>query len=201
MFRLIRLILDARDLRSSFPTYSLYCDWLQHTELDRNPGVLPLMEALDSIFFISLDSADFNIDLKTILDALGLVILRRELLDQFNQLSRPTSLLTGMSNWYTTVSVRVEDLVGRPLIFTIPPARKAGKDSLARTVARRRAAGAREDRHIYKVVISDERTKTPQEGRPAGFYFTVFLSPGEPDRMQFNGHWAFQEGRSAFTRD
>ena len=85
------------------------------------------MEALDSIFCISPDSADFNIDLKTILDALGLVVLRRELLDQFNQLSLPTSLLTGMSNWYTTVSVWVEDLVGRPIILRYRQQEKPGK--------------------------------------------------------------------------
>jgi hypothetical protein len=201
LFRLIRLTLDARGLRTSFPTCSVYCDWLQHTKLDRNPGVLPLMEAIDSIFCVSPDKADFRTELKTILDALGLVALRKELMDLFNQVSLPTSLLTGMSNWYGTASVLMEDLVGRPLLFAVPPESRAGRDLLERIVARRRAAGVREDRHVYKIVISDERTKTPQDGRPAGFYFTVFLSPGELDRIQLNGHWAFQEGRSAFSHD
>ena len=201
LFRLIRMTLDAKEFRASFPTCAVYCDWLQHTELDRNPGVLPLIEAIDSIFCVPSDKADLNTEVKTILDALGLVALRKELLSLFGQMSLPNTLLTGMSNWYSTVSVLIEDLVGRPLIFSVPPASKAGKDVLARIAARRRAAGKREDRHVYKVVISDERAKISESGRPAGFYFTVFLSPGEPDRILFNGHWAFQEGRDAFGYD
>ena len=201
LFRLIRLTLDAKGLRASFPISAMYCDWLQHTELDRNPGVLPLIEAIDSIFCIPPDNADLDTQIKTILDALGLVDLRKELLRLFNQMSLPSSLLTGMSNWYATVSVLIEDLVGRPLLFSVPPANRAGKELLAKIVIRRRAAGIREDRHVYKVVISDERAKISEVGRPAGFYFTVFLSPGEPDRIQPNGHWAFQEGRDAFRND
>jgi len=201
LFRLIRLTLDAKNLRPSYPTCALYCDWLQHIELDRNPGVMPLIEAVDSIFTVPPDEANFNAELKTILDALGLVALRKELIKLFGKMSLPTSLLTGMSNWYATVSVLLEDLVGRPLVFTVPPVRRAGKDLLARITARRRAAGKREDRHVYKIIISDERNKVPEPGRPAGFYFTIFLSPGEPDRIQLNGHWAFQEGRDAFIHD
>jgi hypothetical protein len=201
LFRLIRLTLDANRLRSSFPTCAVYCDWLQHTALDRNPGVLPLIEAIDSIFCVPTDKANFESEQKTILDALGLVALRRELLNLFDQMSLPNSLLTSMSNWYATVSVLIEDLVGRPLIFSIPPTSKAGKDALARIVARRRSAGIREDWHVYKVVISDERAKIPEYGRPAGFYFTVFLSPGEPDLMQLHGHWTFQEDRNLFDFD
>lgn len=201
LFRLIRLTLDANGLRASFPTCAVYCDWLQHTELDRNPGVLPIIEAIDSIFCVSPDKADLDAELKTILDALGLVAFRKDLLSLFGQMSMPNILLTGMSNWYATVSVLIEDLVGRPLIFSVPPVTKAGKDALARIVARRRAAGKREDRHVYKVVISDERAKISEPGRPAGFYYTVFLSPGEPDRLQISGHWAFQEGRDLFGYD
>jgi hypothetical protein len=140
-------------------------------------------------------------EMKTILDALGLVALRQELLNMFRQFSLPTLLLTSRSNWYGTVEVLLEDLVGRPLILTVPPPTRAGKEVLAKMVARRRAAGKREDRHVYKVVISDERARMPKEGRPAGFYFTVFLSPGEPDRIQFNGHWSAQEARNAFSDD
>lgn len=201
LFRLIRLTLDAKGLRSSFPTCSLYCDWLQHTKLDRNPGVLPLIDLIDSIFCIPPDNADLRTEVKMILDALGLVSLRKELLSLFNRMSLTNSLLTSMSNWYMTVSVLIEDLVGRPLLFSVPPPNRAGKDVLAKIVVRRRAAGIREDRHVYKVVISDERAKVSEAGRPAGFYFTVFLSPGEPDLLQIHGHWSFQEGRDAFGYD
>jgi len=201
LFRLIRLTLDAKGLRAAFPTCAMYCDWLQHTELDRNPGVLPLIEAIDSIFCVPPDKADLDAEIKTILDALGLVALRKELLSLFGQMSLPNTLLSGMSNWYATVSVLIEDLVGRPLLFSVPPVTRAGKEVLARIVARRRAAGKRENRHVYKLVISDERSKVPESGRPAGFYFTIFLSPEEPDRIQFNGLWAFQEGRDEFSYD
>ena len=201
LFRLIRITLEARGLHASFPKCALYCDWLQHTQLDRNPGVLPLIEAIDSIFCVPPDKADLDTLIKMILDALGLVALRKELLALCGQFSLPTSLLTSESNWYGTVSVLVEDLVGRPLLLTVPPPTREGKKVLARMVTRRRAAGQREDRHVYKVVISDERAKTPEEGRPAGFYFTVFLSPGEPYLIQFNGLWSTQENRDAFSED
>lgn len=201
VFRLIRLTLEANSLRAAFPTCAMYCDWLQHTELDRNPGVLTLIEAIDSIFSVSPDKTNYKTEMITILNALGLVALRHELLSLFGQFSLPLSLLTSMSNWYGTVSTLIEDLVGRPLIFTVPPTSRAGKESLARIISRRQAAGRREYRHVYKVVISDERTKTPKPGRPAGFYFTIFLSPSEPDLIQINAHWTFQEGRDAFVYD
>lgn len=201
LFRRIRLVLDARSLRPVFPYASMYCDWLQHLELDRNPGVLPLVEAIDSVFSADPSTASLDHELKTIHDALGLTTLRREMIDLFTQLSLPTSLLTSMSNWYTLMEVMLEDLTGRPLILGVPPKGAAAKATLARMSAKRRARGLREDRHLYKVLISDRRTAVAEPGRPPGFYFTLFLSPAEGDRIQINGHWGGQEKRDAFTED
>ncbi|WP_157271038.1 hypothetical protein [Azohydromonas aeria] len=201
LFRLIRLILEAKRLRPRFPMCAMYCDWLQHAELGRNSGALILIEKIDSIFCVAPSNANFDVELRTILDALGLVTLRQELLMLFVEFSVPTFLLTGMSNWYTVVSVVLEDLVGRPLLLSVPPTSKFGMGVLSRVTDRRRSAGIDEYRHVYKVVISDERSKATEPGRPPGFYFNIFLSPSEPDRIQVNGYWSAQEGRDAFKED
>ena len=46
LFRIVRLVLEERELRRDYPSIALYADWLQHGRLDRQASIWQLAERL-----------------------------------------------------------------------------------------------------------------------------------------------------------
>jgi hypothetical protein len=44
IFRLIRHVIEKDRSRSEYPHLSLYCDWVQHIEIDRHPQGFAILE-------------------------------------------------------------------------------------------------------------------------------------------------------------
>src|SRR5207253_2441883 len=49
ILRRCRLMLDQNKTKSSYPVLSLYCNWLQHDEIDRHPTGFEILEKIDRL--------------------------------------------------------------------------------------------------------------------------------------------------------
>ncbi|MDB5799826.1 MAG: hypothetical protein JWL63_765 [Rhodocyclales bacterium] len=199
--RRTRLVLEHKGLKGRYPTISLYCDWLQHTEIDRNPSVWSLIEKIDGIF-TSVPGGTVEEDMATISGAFSLTPLRHELIALYKAETINTSLFTVLSNWRQFILHVLADLAQRPLRFPNPPPSKAAREVLERIVARRISRGKNPDHRVTSVFISDRRSEESVPGRPPGFYFHIRMrETSETIYAELNGPLLNGESRADFEAD
>lgn len=200
--RLTRLVLENKGLRSTYPTLTLYCDWLQHTEIDRHPSVWNLIESIDQVFTRDPDDGTLVDDIQRINSAFSLGPLRHELIELYKSIGISSFLFTSLRNWQAVLSCLLADLVNRPLRFPAPPRLKSATAVYERIASRHRARGTDPSRMVTSVRISDLRNQEGTPGRPPGFYFNIRLrEQSDSHYAELNGVLTGTETRADFESD
>lgn len=203
IFRQVRLVLEGGNAKDQFPTASLYCDWLLHTEVDRHPFAFTMIERMDTVFTAD-PGGPKEPDANVLAGAFALAALRQELIAIFRNNGIDPVRFTSLKNWNEVLTSVLSDLAGRPLLFPLPPTKKAAKEAHARITARRIAASMDPAHMVTSVRIRDHRDGSQTKGFPPGFYYGVRLREGTTpgiEHMEMVG-WLFNdEPRAAFEFD
>jgi hypothetical protein len=161
-----RFVLEQnKNLKLSLPTLSLYCDWTQHVQLDRNEHGWAVLERLDALI---TDSSPENIQAGA-QQALGLIQLKRELGDLLTQVGASTRLVTEQGNWAGFLFVLLNDLCNRPIVWLDPKNKKA-QAAFDRMIA---ARSGRVRADIYPLSLTLEYKDDGHEG--PGFYYNIVV--------------------------
>jgi len=220
LFRLIRLTLDQQKTKRQYSTCSMYCDWIHHLALDQNKAALLTIEKIDKVvvdfmarakkYTKSSDDPNNTIFINFILSishALGLSILRRELINLFSDHSLSTYLFTSYSNWKAVATVLAEDLTNKPLAFPENPKGRLEIDSqiiIRRMIKYHRSINEDPAKYINKVTISDERNFCEvNSSKKTGFYLNLhFAKPNKTHGdIIIKAPWGAIEPRAAFDSD
>ena len=107
--RLVRLVLEHNALSQTYLHASIYCDWIQHGEIDRHRLVFSLLEKMNE----AIASYDNSREIASVSRLLSLADLRAELIVLFASYRIRTELLNSLSNWTTFLGVLLQDLCNR----------------------------------------------------------------------------------------
>lgn len=164
--RQARFVLEQdKPLKQTLPTLSLYCDWAQHVQLDRNEHGWAVLERLDAVM-TSDGHPNFQMAMQ---QALQLDKLQTELGDLLNRVGASTRLVTQRDNWLGFLFVLLSDLCDRPIEWLTPTNKKA--QAVYDRMMAARPAGWRADMHPHS--LSLEHKDDGHEGR--GFYYNVVV--------------------------
>src|SRR5947209_17359365 len=97
VMRLTRQVIEQDEGRSLYPHLSLYCDWVQHVEIDRHKHGFLVLERINDITLRHW--ADTKGFVPAVSAALGIGPLRQELLLLFMSKGIQTVLFDRLSNW------------------------------------------------------------------------------------------------------
>jgi hypothetical protein len=196
IFRLCRLVLEHDKKKPSYPTLSLYCDWLQHNFLDHNSV------ALNVLYRLAVVKKTYEDDTGKFINAVsgvfGLKELRREMIALFQVKGiQFESLLCSISKWEFIGNTLLDALAGVPIAIPKLPTRR--KKPYKDIVERMLPLSAGHGRIPYAVEIVDRTRKAEEPGRPAGYYWQIRLDPPEAPFSAFlDGHLQGTESKLAF---
>jgi hypothetical protein len=132
--RMIRLVLDVQmNAAVSYPYLRLYCDWLLHTEIDRQRVVITILDQMNE----ALNKYDKDADgaVAAASHAMGFAALRSEIKSLFAANSiQAVFLLDSFANWNKFVTNILEDLCQRPI--RLPAEGKKTQEAIARMIER-----------------------------------------------------------------
>jgi hypothetical protein len=103
ILHLIIHVLEKDRVQKEYPHLSLYCDWVQHTEIDRHPRGLTILEFMNDIIISHWSSSGGLVE--EVSRTLGLSQLRQEILMLFMSKEIPTAIVDSLSNWRMFVGV------------------------------------------------------------------------------------------------
>lgn len=186
VLRQTRLLIEHKGLRPDHRVAALYCDWIQHNELDRAEAGFDVLEKLNDAL-ITHGDGDYSGIFNAISDALGLRALRRELRTIFNLEGISTSLFDYSSNWGVFVGTVLTDIEQRPIRFpdditSNPKAR--GRTFYDRMVSK--PSGWPENRVPLAIYFTKHRSGQDQLGPYPGYYWHIRLAPG-PNFLEVKG--------------
>jgi hypothetical protein len=166
-----RFVLEQDNaLKLTLPTLSLYCDWAQHVQLDRNEHGWAVLERLDTLI-----TGNSQQDIQAaVQQALQLGQLRTELGDLFTQVGASSRLVTEQGNWVGFLVVLLHDLCNRPIEWPDPKSKKA-QAVYNRMMAARSGRGHAD---IYPQSLALEHKDDGHEGR--GFYYNIVVKQDGP---------------------
>jgi hypothetical protein len=171
ILRLTRLIIKQENWRKQYPTLSLYCDWVQHEEIDRNAHACVILEKINEIL-VDLGDGDISAINREISRAFHLVPLRQEMLLLFMSKSIRTDIVDSLSNWRGFLGAVLDDISRRPLRM---PDNADSKAAFDRMVNRNKSKGIRIDAVPRALYIINRSNEAGEPGRPPGFYWHVRL--------------------------
>jgi hypothetical protein len=107
-----RFVLEQdKALKLTVPTLSLYCDWAQHVQLERNEHGWTVLGRLDTLI-----TGNSQQDIQAAAQqALQLGQLQTELGTLFTQVGASSRLVTEQGNWVGFLVVLLNDLCNRPI--------------------------------------------------------------------------------------
>jgi hypothetical protein len=202
ILRLTRLLIEQEKWAKQYPTLSLYCDWVQHGELDRHPHTWVVLEKINDIL-VDKGHADVSAVIREISRAFGLAPLRQEMLWVFMSKSIQTDIVDSLSNWRGFLGAVLDDLSQRPIRLpdNVGTMRKGqSKEVFDRMVNRNKSAGRRADLVPRALYITNRSNEPGVPGRPAGFYWHVRLIEQGIHYAELDGLLEFTETRADFTR-
>jgi hypothetical protein len=119
ILRVIRLILEKGKTKEVYPTLSFYCDWVLHSELDRNPKAHALLCELDRALVSILKETDMTKVTSEISNVLSIDKLRKDIISLFKSNSIDPVLFSIGDNWTAFINALTNELLSRPI--TYPP--------------------------------------------------------------------------------
>jgi len=120
LLRLVRLHLEANDLKKRYRYAAFYCDWCFHVRLDRPSTVDPLLQRIDEA--MADDGEGYLND--RINEAISLEGLRRELVELVSPVAANPSLFRTRAGWKAFTRGLLPSLIDKPLVRTRHPAGK-----------------------------------------------------------------------------
>lgn len=111
-----RQVLETENLRGRYPHLALYCDWIVHPALDRNPGGFEVLESINSRMIKAFIKHDEN-TVADISETLSINFLRQEIMMLLMETGAPTNLSKDAANWQKFITVILEDLCDKPIMF------------------------------------------------------------------------------------
>lgn len=204
LIRKTRLLLEKDRSKAQYPMLSLYCDWVQHTELDRNSEAWTVLEMVDRAV---VDHGSTEEGMKAVFraigDAFGLPTLRQELIRLFQAKGIRTDIFESFSNWRRFLLLLLDDLSQRPL--SLPATVELDKKTKAyavfeRMTRYREASGRRPDMLTRRLYVTNRSSDPGEPGRPPGMYWHLqsVLDGGGVYRAELNGVFELSEQPSDF---
>lgn len=197
--RQTRLLVEKGKLSRSYPTVAMYCNWIQHVELDRNQTGHAVLAAVDRILADNWvgETAVINEGVRGVLN---LPALRSEFTQLFKANGISTVLFDVYENWKNFVHALVDDLLDRPITFPADVAtnRSAhGFKKFGEMVAYRRSKGISQDSAVTKLYLS--RIADDVVSEPGAVYWHLRVRTDSPEHYaDLAGIVAITEPRSAF---
>jgi hypothetical protein len=197
LLRLTRHVIEKDQVRSEYPHLSLYCDWVQHIEIDRHPQGLAILEVMNEI--IVRHWADSGGLVEEVSRAIGLGLLRQEMLMLFMSKEIPTAIVDSLSNWRMFAGILLNDVCQKPIRVT-NASRPAHRRILDRMQVRWKDVaieGVGPPRALFI-----EAQPEDEDGTPAGYYWNIEICA----RLTGNDHFLlrgaihFTESRKDFLR-
>jgi hypothetical protein len=170
LFRRIRHVIEQDRARTIYPHLSLYCDWLQHIEIDRHAQGLKVLQAINDRLITGWSRPDEML-VRDISEAIGLGPLRTELGLLFMSKGIPTKIVDSSSSWRRVLSVLVQDVCERPIRLPLRSANKKGIfDKLKEKWEK---AGI--DAGPVRALFLELQETAGVDGTPAGYYWNMEL--------------------------
>ncbi len=193
VFRLTRQIIEKDQHRLQYPHLSLYCDWVQHIEIDRHPHGYVMLESMNNEVIKHWAQTDGLVT--AISQSFGLASLRQELILLFMSKGISTILFDFMENWKKLVATLLDDICHKPVRL----ATKGRRDIFDRMRGRWAEAGL-EDVGPVRAMLIELETEA-KEGIPLGYYWIVELQAKLTgnDHLNLRGLIEFTELASAFA--
>lgn len=91
ILRLTRQVIEHTQGRYEYPHLSLYCDWVQHIEIDRHPQGFSILEFINDVIIRHWSSTGGLVE--DVSRTLGLGPLRQEMLLLFMSTEVPTAIV------------------------------------------------------------------------------------------------------------
>jgi hypothetical protein len=198
IFRLIRHVIEKDRSRSEYQHLSLYCDWVQHIEIDRHPQGLAILERMNDI--IVRHWSDTAGLVEEISHAFGLSQLRQEITRLFMSKEISTAIADSISNWRKFVGILLNDVCHKPIRLTEaskPARRKQIFDRMRERWAITGIEGVGPPRTLFVEAQSEDK-----DGMPAGFYWVIEVCAELTgnDHFRLRGGIHFAESRTDFLR-
>jgi len=183
---------------------SLYCDWLQHVELDRNSAAWTILEMVDrAVVDHGSTEQGMKVIFREISDAFGLPALRQEFIHLFQAKGIKTDIFESFGNWRRFLLLLLDDLSHRPL--SLPAGVESDKQTKAHAVFERmtryrKASGRRPDMLTRRLHVTNRSSEPGETGRPPGMYWHIqsLLDSGGVYRAELNGMFELSEQLSDF---
>lgn len=147
LLRRVRLLLEKGRLKKTYPVLSLYCDWVCHPELDRNPNGFRLLRDIDKVI---VDNHKENSDelILSVSHSMSLEAVRESLIKLFSLHQIEIGLFKHTDTWREVARAIIEELLDRPVSYpadvrTNPKA--PGSSMFLQAVAYRELHGVRSD--------------------------------------------------------
>lgn len=116
ILRLTRLIIEQNGLRKKYPVLTLYCDWVQHTNIHKNSQAWDILESVNDALVAHSGNPDFLVT--DVSRAFSLTELRREMKDLYTRKRIRTDILDSLGNWKDGfLGALFDDLCNRPIEF------------------------------------------------------------------------------------
>jgi hypothetical protein len=204
LLRKTRLLLERDRSRAQYPMLSLYCDWVQHAEIDRNSEAWTVLEMVDrAVVDHGSTEEGMKAVFRAISDAFGLPALRQEFIHLFQAKAISTDIFESFSNWRRFLLLLLDDLSHRPL--SLPAAVESDKKTkpyavFERMTRYRQASGRRPDMLTRRLYVTNRSNEPGEPGRPPGIYWHLqsALDSGGVYRAELNGMFELSEQPSDF---
>jgi len=126
LFSLLRVLIEERSIKGTYPILDLYCDWSVHGSLDRSAECLRVLEALTGLFVAATESGfEGNEVHDGVNRILGIKQLRTELKQILQSHGLCSICVSDDENWKGFFGLLVQTLVERPLEYPAVPKGKA----------------------------------------------------------------------------
>lgn len=124
----LRELLEGEDLKSAFPYLNLYCDWCAHTNISRSTVAFEMLLSLTksicqhNIDPNSIDGGDIH---KRIIDTIGILQLRQEMIQVLHRFNLPSTPIENWAIWKGIFGLIISDIQQKPIMFPSPIKNKA----------------------------------------------------------------------------
>ncbi|MGR5448065.1 hypothetical protein ACPV47_24500 [Vibrio jasicida] len=140
LFSNIRLVLEKKSLKNSYPYLSLVCNWYQHCEIDKSIVGYDVIRQLGELVFDDLKVVGTHKDrysdlTHSAINAFNFNKLKIELL-QFFEKYNVNPVLVSDANWGRTLVGVLYDLIERPIYIMDVGSKKDNKLSKIEKVAK-----------------------------------------------------------------
>ncbi|CAH0282606.1 hypothetical protein SRABI118_03823 [Massilia sp. Bi118] len=182
ILRRARLVIESPLLKKNYPVLSLYCDWVMHGELGKNPGGHEVLRAIDKSIADTWHSDPAGVH-DAVNQALDLGGLRKEIIRLFEANRIDSTIFSVKGNWLEFLRALLMEIAERPIIFPDNVAtdqRAKGRKAFLAMQNYRASKGVPLDFSVTRVAIA-YREKDGSD--PPGYYWHARIKEDSPEHF------------------